>query len=80
MKTFKEMRKEGLQEKLGFNGSYRRKSRYDGKQFDKNKEIKQIAKIKKVLELIQWNYYKEKNKHNYRDNSIIGNIILYTVN
>ena len=50
MKTFKEMRKEGLQEKLGFNGSYQRKSRYDGKQFDKNKEIKQIAKIKKVLE------------------------------
>ena len=50
MKTFKEMRKEGLQEKLGFNGSYQRKSRYDGKQFNKNKEIKQIAKIKKVLE------------------------------
>src|SRR5210317_238256 len=39
-----------LQEKLGFNGSYQRKSKYDGKQFDKNKEIKQIAKIKKVLE------------------------------
>lgn len=39
-----------LEEKLGFNGSYQRKSKYDGKEFDRNKEIKQIAKIKKVLE------------------------------
>ena len=50
MKTFKEMRKEGLQEKLGYNGNYQRKSKYDGKQFDRNKELKQIAKIRKALE------------------------------
>jgi len=50
MKTFKEMRKEGLQEKLGYNGNYQRKSKHDGKQFDRNKELKQIAKIKKALE------------------------------
>lgn len=39
-----------LEEKLGFSGSYQRKSKFDGKEFDRNKEIKQIAKIKKVLE------------------------------
>jgi hypothetical protein len=49
MKTFKEMRKEGLQEKLGFNGSYQRKSKYDGKEFDRIKEVKQLYKIEKLL-------------------------------
>ena len=39
-----------LEEKLGFSGSYQRKSKFDGKEFDRNKELKQIAKIKKVLE------------------------------
>ena len=50
MKKFKEVRNEILQEKLGFNGTYQRKSKYDGKEFNRSKEIKQIAKIKKVLE------------------------------
>jgi len=46
--TYRDMHQ--LDEKLGFNGSYQRKSKYDGKEFDRNKEIKQIAKIKKTLE------------------------------
>ena len=50
MKTFKEMRKEGLQEKLGYNGNYQRKSKHDGKQFNRQGELKLIAKIKKALE------------------------------
>jgi hypothetical protein len=38
-----------LQEKLGFNGSYQRKSKYDGKEFDRIKEVKQLYKIEKLL-------------------------------
>lgn len=41
---------EGLQEKLGFNGSYQRKSKFDGKEFDRKKELMQLKKIQKVLE------------------------------
>lgn len=51
MKTFKEMRKEGLQEKLGFNGSYQRKSKHDGKEFDRKKEFATLKKIQKALEV-----------------------------
>lgn len=47
MKSFKEMR--NMQEKLGFNGSYQRKSKFDGKEFDRKKEINQLKKIQKAL-------------------------------
>ena len=48
--TYKDMHQ--LDEKLGFNGTYQTKSKYDGKEFDRNKEIKQIAKMRKALEQV----------------------------
>lgn len=46
--TYRDMHQ--LDEKLGFSGNYQTKSKYDGKEFDAKKELKQIAKIKKALE------------------------------
>jgi len=54
MKTFKEMR--NIQEKLGFNGSYQRKSKHDGKEFDRKKEFATLKKIQKALEVADKNH------------------------
>ena len=50
--TQKKMRGEEveLEEKLGYNGNYQRKSKHDGKQFNRQGELKIIAKIRKALE------------------------------
>ena len=50
MTVDKMIKEEELQEKLGFNGSYQRKSKFDGKEFDRKKELMQLKKIQKVLE------------------------------
>lgn len=39
-----------LEEKLGYNGNYQRKSKYDGKEFDAKKELKTLQKFGKALE------------------------------
>jgi len=52
MKTFKEFRKNELQEKIdGYRSSYRRVSKYDGKEFDRKLEFKTLDKIQKALEV-----------------------------
>lgn len=50
MTVNKMINEEELQEKLGFNGSYQRKSKFDGKEFDRKKELMQLKKIQKALE------------------------------
>ena len=50
MKILPEETQVMINEKLGFNGSYQRKSKYDGKEFDRNKEFAQLKKIQKALE------------------------------
>lgn len=47
METYREMHQ--LDENLGVNGSYRRKSKFDGKEFDRKKELAQLKKIQKAL-------------------------------
>ena len=44
------VRGESLEEKLGFNGNYQRKSKFDGKEFDPRKELATLAKFRKALE------------------------------
>lgn len=39
-----------LEEKLGYNGNYQRKSKYDGKEFDAKKELQTLKKFGKALE------------------------------
>ena len=46
MKSFKEY----LEEKLGYNGSYQMRSKFDGKEFDRKKEMQTLNKIRKSLE------------------------------
>ena len=46
MKSFKEY----LEEKLGYNGSYQTRSKFDGKEFDRKKEMQTLNKIRKSLE------------------------------
>ena len=46
MKSFKEY----LEEKLGYNGSYQDRSKFDGKEFDRKKEMQTLNKIRKSLE------------------------------
>ena len=46
MKSFKEYR----EEKLGYNGSYQMRSKFDGKEFDRKKEMQTLNKIRKSLE------------------------------
>ena len=46
MKSFKEY----LEEKLGYNGSYQIRSKFDGKEFDRKKEMQTLNKIRKSLE------------------------------
>jgi hypothetical protein len=41
-----------LKEKLGYNGSYQRKSKYLGKEFDRKKEVQTINKLKKAMEQV----------------------------
>lgn len=52
MKQFKELRKNKLQEKLkGYQSSYQRVSKYDGKEFNAKQEFKTLDKIQKALEV-----------------------------
>lgn len=48
MKSFKEYNE--LNEKLGYNGNYQRKSKHDGKEFDRKKEAATLKKFGKALE------------------------------
>ena len=48
MKSFKEY----LEEKLGYNGSYQDRSKFDGKEFDRKKEMQTLNKIRKSLEQV----------------------------
>ncbi len=41
-----------LNEKLGYNGSYQRKSKYLGKEFDRKKEMQTINKLRKAMEQV----------------------------
>ena len=47
LETYKDMHK--LDEKLGYNGNYQQKSKYDGKEFNKTKELKTVYKIQNAL-------------------------------
>jgi hypothetical protein len=38
-----------LEEKLGYSGNYQQKSKYDGKEFNKTKELKTVYKIQNAL-------------------------------
>ena len=44
------VRGESLEENLGFRGTYRRKSKYDGKEFDAKKEFATLKKIQVALD------------------------------
>lgn len=56
MKSFKEFRKNELQEKIdGYRSTYRSVSKYNGKEFDRKLEFKTLDKIQKAL--------KEAGKH-----------------
>ena len=46
--TYREMHQ--LDEKLGYNGNYRRVSKYNGKEFDRKKELQTLKKFGKALE------------------------------
>lgn len=48
MKSFKEYNE--LNEKLGYNGNYLRKSKHDGKEFNRKKEMATLKKFGKALE------------------------------
>ena len=50
MKSFKEYNE--LNEKLGYNGSYQMRSKFDGKEFDRKKEMQTLNKIRKSLEQV----------------------------
>lgn len=52
MKTFKEFRKNKLEEKIdGYRSSYKSVSKYNGKEFDRKLEFKTLDKIQKALEV-----------------------------
>ena len=46
--TYREMHQ--LDEKLGYNGNYRRVSKYNGKEFDRKKELQTLKMFGKALE------------------------------
>tara|TARA_B000000475_G_scaffold271848_1_gene270793 strand:+ start:1030 stop:1344 length:315 start_codon:yes stop_codon:yes gene_type:complete len=48
-RTIRELNEKLLNEKLGYGGSYQRKSKYQGKEFNKTKELKQVYKIQNAL-------------------------------